>query len=84
MAKTQNPGPFPTLTEANHVPDKWFRGWTENHVDQPEGVEDFNAHPGKRGEQGIVEQWRHPEAHTLPARISQNWCKEEDEVEGSQ
>lgn len=39
--------PFSPLTKASHVPDEGFRGGAENHVDQPEGVEDFDAHPGK-------------------------------------
>lgn len=76
--------PFSPLTKANHVPDEGFRGGAENHVDQPEGVEDFDTHPGKWGEQGVVEKWRHPGAHTLLAHIGQDRWQEEDEVEGGQ
>lgn len=46
-SKNTESRPFSTLTKANHVPDKGFRGGAKNHVDQPESVEDFDAHPGK-------------------------------------
>lgn len=59
------------LTEADHVPNIGFWGGAENHVDQPEGVKNLDAHPGERGEQSIVEARCHPGAHTLPAHISQ-------------
>lgn len=38
------------LTEADHVPYIGFWGGAENHVDQPEGVKNLDAHPGERGE----------------------------------
>lgn len=59
-----------TLTKA--YPYIGFWGGSENHVDQPESVENFYAHPGKGAEQGVVEDRPHPGAHTLPSHIGQD------------
>lgn len=60
------------LTEADHVPYPGLWGGGEHHVDQPEGVENFNAHPGEGGEHSVVEPCCHPGAHILPSHISQD------------
>lgn len=70
-----------TLTEADHCPYKGLWGRAENHVDQPEGVENFNAHPGEGGEQEVMEESRQPDAHTLPSHVGQDPSKEEEQIE---
>lgn len=70
-----------TLTEADHRPYKGLWGGAENHVDQPEGVENFYAHPGEGGEQEVMEETRHPGAHTLPSHVGQDPSKEEEQIE---
>lgn len=73
-----------TLTKADQVPNTGLWGGAENPVDQPEGVDNFNAHPGERGEQGVMEACRHPSTHTLPSHIGQDPSKEEKQVEEGQ
>lgn len=53
----------------------------KNHIDEQEGMEDFNAHPGEWGKQGVMHRCRHPLAHTLPPNIGKNPSKEEEQVE---
>jgi len=72
---------FMTLTEADQVPHVGLRGGAENHVDQPEGVENLDAHPGEGAEQGVVEARPHPDAHALPPHIGQHRSEEEEQVE---
>lgn len=70
-----------TLTKADQIPDTWLQRGTENHIDQPEGLENLYAHPDKGAEQGIVKGRCHPEAHTLPSHVGQNPSTEEQQIE---
>lgn len=71
-----------TLTEADQVPYIGTRkGGAENHADQPEGVENFNAHPAEGAEQAVVEAGPHPGAHALPSYVGQDPSKEEEQIE---
>lgn len=72
---------FHTLTEADQGPYIGLWGGPENHVDQPEGVKDFYAHPHEGAEQGVVETRPHPDAHTLPSRVRQHRSEEEEQIE---
>ena len=66
-----------TLTEADQIPYIGLWGGAKNHVHQPEGVENFYAHPSEGAEQGIVEACPHPDAQTLPSHVGQDPSKEE-------
>lgn len=70
-----------TLTEADQVPYVGLWGGAENHVHQPEGVENLYAHPGEGAEQAVVEGGPHPGAQTLPSHVGQHPGEEEEQVE---
>ncbi len=70
-----------TLTKTHQVPYIGSWGGAENHVDQPEGVENFHSHPGEGAEQGIVEERAHPGTHTLPSNVGQDRSEEEEQIE---
>lgn len=50
-------------------------------MDQPEGVEDLDAHPSEGAKQGIVEACPHPGAHCLASCIGQDSSEEEEQIE---
>lgn len=66
-----------TLTEADQVPYVSLWGGSENHLDQPEGVEHFYAHPHEGAEQGVVEGWPDPGAHAL-SNVGQDASEEKE------
>lgn len=69
------------LTKADQNPYIGLWGRSENSVDQPEGVENFYAHPSEGAEKGIVEACRHPGAHTVPSYVGQDPSEEEEQTE---
>lgn len=69
------------LTKTNQVPYVGLQAGGEDHVDQPESVQHFDAHPGEGAEEGVVKYCSYPSAHTFPSHVSQDSIEEKIQAE---
>lgn len=69
------------LTKASDVPYVGLWPGAKHHVDHPERVENFYAHPSQGHKQGVVENSCHDDARALVSNIGHHTSEEEEQVE---
>lgn len=68
-------------TKAHQVQQELFRLGFQHHVDEPEGVENLNGHPGERAEQGVVQGCSIRLAELFCVQVGHHAREEEEEGE---